>query len=307
MSNATIVIGSFIDDAQNYATLSGAGTITPIQASSEAATMPATNLSNSLPSIKWRSGTYAAGATIRIRMDIGSVSNRTVNAFCLYNHNLSSAAQYRLKAYASESERDADTDGTGAATWYDSSWTTVAAPASIGYGTGAYATYGYGGYPLEGWLRYQFIAKFLDTSIVARWWGLFVKDAGNTSGYLEAGRLLLSKYYSPSVNFEWGYSLDWVDPSKQIRTRGGALRSEFRTPYRRASVSYSWLDAYDLDFILEIERLIGRRGEILWTAYPNDDTVQGRRNIILGRLVEWDAVQRQRQGYSYKMVIEESI
>ena len=311
MSNAKLMIGSYVDDAQRVATLAGLGTITPIKtdsASDLTSTMPITNLARSLPSLKWRSyGTYTAGATYRIRLDTGGVNNRTVNAFSFYNHNLSLVGEYRLKGYSSEAERDADTAGSGTATYYDSGWLSAGTSPSIGYGTGAYATYGYGGYPLEDWQRYPFIALYLSSSIVTRWWAVFLKDSGNITGYLEAGRLLLSKYFEPSVNFEWGYSLTWQDPSRQIRTRGGALRSEYRTPYRQVEVAFSWLDDYDLDFILEIERLIGKRNEILWSAYPNEDTLQGRRNILLGRLSDWTPVGKQRQGYSYKMTIEESI
>lgn len=307
MSNGTLMIGSYIDDAETIAMQSGAGVITPLSSTSAVSTMPVTNLMNTMPSVKWRSGNYTAGNVIKLSIDIGSVNNRPVNAFALYNHNLTSAGQYRLKGYVDQVERDADINSSGTASKYDSGWVTAEEEASIGYGQGAYATYGYGGYPLAGWLRYKYIAQYLTNALTCRWWAVFIKDSGNTDGYIEAGRLLLTQYFQPSVNMDWGYSIDWVDPSKQIRTRGGSLRSEFRTPYRSVNVSYSWLSESDLNFILEIERLIGKRSEVLWSAYPNENTVQGRRNIILGRLSSWEPIQRQRQGYSFKMVIEESI
>lgn len=303
-ANARMMIGSWLDDATHYAP-----SATPIEASSEVSTMPDTNLLNTLASVKWRSGSYSAGGTINFKLDIGAVSNRSVNAFCWYNHNMSNGGSWRLKAYTTRADRDADTTGASSTgVKYDSGATAVATSPTVGYGTGAYATFGYGGYALTGWLRYKYVAHFMTTTPVsARWWRLFITDTTPETHYLECGRIMLGQYFEPSVNFEWGYSIDWVDQSQQIRTRGGALRAEFRTPFRRVQASFQWLDGYDVDWMLEIMRLIGRRGDVLWVAYPDEDTDMARRNIISGRLTDWTPVQRQRHGYQVNITIEESI
>lgn len=297
MANGRIIVASYVDDSS---------ATTPISASSEAATMPVTNLTNSLPSVKWRSGSYTAGNTIYISMDIGSIDNRTVNAFVFYNHNLSVSGQYRLKAYDSAANRDADT--TGASTTgeiYDSEWITALTPV-LGYGEGAYATFGYGGYSDEAW-QYQFTALYMSANVVTRYWRLFLKDTGNTDGYIDAGRLMLSYYFAPANNFDWGYTIDWVDPSEQIRTRGGALRSEYRSIYRRASITWSWLDEFEYGQLTEIKRVAGRRNEIFWSGFPESGTAHERRNMILGRMVEWSPTKKERQGYQVSLTIEESI
>lgn len=298
MSNALMVSGSYVDDSI---------AATPLAASSAATNFGVDNLLNTVPSFTWRTGAYTAGNVVYLTIDTGDVTERAVNAVVLYNHNLTNAGQYRLRAYTDATEMAADTTGDGTASVYGGSWLDVGDAPTIGYSSGDYGLFGYGGYGNTDWQRYKYLLVTLATPVYCQFWKLFLTDISNSDGYIEGGRLMVSRYYQPEVNFDWGYGFEWVDPSIQTRTRSGVMRTESRNPYRKVDVNYGWMS--DLDFVQvnEIERLTGKRKDVFWQAYPDDSSIMGNRNAFLGRLTNWRPLQRQRQGYQFGMTIEELI
>jgi hypothetical protein len=66
--------------------------------------------------------------------------------------------------------------------------------------------------------------------VQARSYIIYIQDAGNPDGYLQVSRLWMGRYQEFGVNPDFGATLQWVDPSEQIRTAGGTLRSDWNRP-----------------------------------------------------------------------------
>ena len=254
------------------------------------AALAVANLQDMQQQVVW-SSTSAAAQTITIPLSV----SRSINCVGLMNHNLSSDATIRVQGAS-----DAGFTSVLFDTTYD------ALDPSFGWGEFPWGMVGWGGYSSEGW-EYQFTVKWI-TLTVARYWRLIITDTTNADGYVQAGRLILGQYWTPHANMQWGYSLDWHDPSEVVRTRGGSWRSDNKTPYRVSSVHVRWLDVVEAAGVLEMERQRGRRGDVLLSAYPNEGTTRERRNTLLGVLRDWSPSTHDFYGYnSVSFSIEESV
>jgi len=261
-----------------------------LAATSQAGTYVVENLTNVQPGKIWRS-TSAAAQTIT--GDFGEEKRST--AFCLYAHNLSNDGSATVRVTLSNDSGHSDIV-------YD---TTVEATDPLyGWGEGPYGMEGYGGYTSEGWTQ-RFTVIWFDATVVARYFRCIITDTANAYGYVQAGRIKVGQHIDIPVVA--GYGMGWTEQTEMTRTRGGALRSDSRDPYRYANGTTAVLDKIQEGDLLEVFRSVGKRSDVLWSAFPDDNTAQTRRNTILGRLTDYGAAEIQQVGSTVTFSIEEGL
>lgn len=262
------------------------GTIT---ASSAAGSMTAAKLQNSQPSDVWRS----TNATVQTLS--GNLGNLlSVSAFCLYNHNLDSAATIRVELATDSGFTNKLRDETISLGALDE-----------GLGQGGLGTSGLGGFSGDSWQQTFTISWF--APVLVQYWRITLTNTGNADGYLQAGRLILGRYWSPTLNLSYGYRMGWREQTQQRRTRGGALRSDTRPAYRVATGLLQWMDASEESTILDVQFFRGKRKDLLFSGYPEDGTVLEQKHTILGRLTDYDDLERLESGRRWNFTIEESL
>lgn len=263
---------------------------TTLTVTSEAGSYSVSNLLNVQNGRIWRSTTDAAQT---ITGDFGEEKRST--AFCLYAHNLSNDGTASVRVTLSNDSGHTDQV-------YD---TTVEATDPLyGWGEGPYGMEGYGGYSSEGWAQ-PFTVIWFGSTIVARYFRCIITDTSNSYNYIQAGRIKVGQHIDvPVVS---GYGMGWTEQTEMTRTRGGALRSDSRDPYRYANATTAVLDKIQEGDLLEVFRSVGRRSDVLWSAFPDDNTAQTRRNTILGRLTDYGTANIQKVGSTITFSIEEGL
>lgn len=215
MGNPVIASPAFVD----------AATLT---AGSEAAGMEVEYLQTDQPSERWRS---AGLSNLYIEVDLGAA--QAINALILHDHNLTSAATWRIRGATSQANLTA-------APGYDTGATFI----SVWPATGRPVTAG-----AKGWAGPLFSMHWLldggPGAQTYRWWRIDLADAANPDGYVEAGRLIVDDAWQSSEAMEYDWSLTPLDDSPKERTEGGQI---YPTPRPR-----SWRLAFTLSFLDEDE------------------------------------------------------
>lgn len=209
-----------------------------LSADSEITTLPASNLQNMQPKRKWRT----TGLTPYLLLDLGT-SPPAANAMALIGHNLTGAATIRVRGKATSDVTTSPTVDTTAV----SAWPASGKPSDL-Y-----------------WPHYlSWVAWSNDVAL--RYWRIDIADAGNTDGYLQAGRLIFGRVWRPTVNFDLGgtpLGRDQLDV--QTRTDYGELFTERRnrSAPRRFALSITAANRDEvLDGIGEVQRLRGMWGDV---------------------------------------------
>jgi hypothetical protein len=261
-----------------------------LTATSTAGDYAVSNLTSTQPGKKWRS-TSAVAQTIT--GDLGE--DKRVNGFVLYAHNLSNDGSATVQLTLSNDSGHTDQV-------YDTS--IEATDPLYGWGEGPYGMEGYGGYSDEGWQQ-QFTTIWIATTKVARYFRVIITDTSNSDSYVEAGRIKLGQFVD--VRYRHGYDMGWSETTEITRTRGGALRSDNRPPYRFANVTTAVLDKINEGDLLEVFRAVGKRDDVVWSAFPNANTAQERRNTLLGRLVDYSSAAIESVGSEITFNLEEGL
>lgn len=172
------------------------GTITT---GNEIATMPASNLQNQQPSVRWRSSGLS---NLWVRDDLGTARAVTVVALCSHN-------------------------ATAAATWQVRASTDSSPETSPDYNSGSLNMFPGGVKPSDVPLRTHF-DTFLLLSSAQTWrnWRVDVTDAANPSGYFEAGRIVIGS--ALSLVIEYGFSRAYDVADIATRTAMGGFVGEAR-------------------------------------------------------------------------------
>lgn len=227
-----------------------------------AATLPVTNLQDQTRTRVWRS-TSIAQQVISFNWSSGV----SLSAFSLVRHNLSPSATIRLRIWNSENQ-------TGTVL-YDSG--TVALGTSLPWGIFVWGVDPWGGGNIfSGW-AYSFTTLWFATVIAARSGSLVIDDAGNAEGYIQASRLFLGPYFSPSINAgDGGLKIGWAESSNQQRTDGGSLRTDGILPNRRISFRLAHLPEVERIQLFEIARVVGLRRDFFLSIFPEDGTATER-------------------------------
>jgi hypothetical protein len=182
--------------------------------------------------------------------------SRAVSAFSLYKHNLSGAATVRLRLYS---------DIAMTTQIYDSTAITIGT--GIAWGTFGWGAVAWAGNGFESWPASYYTMWFSLVANVAAF-RVDISDVGNADGFLEAGRIYMGTYWSPSTDFSYGFDMVWKEQSRQFRTDGGSLRTEGYTPYRSFTVDLNHLSSSDRTALSDMLRKIGMRGDIFVSFFP---------------------------------------
>lgn len=241
MSNLRIIESSLSDSA----TLSDGN-------SNISSSMPVANLQNSLREYYTRTTNLSD-----MIINVDFAADQVVSAVHLGRCNLSSAATWRIQCYDAASQSGNIV--------YDSAAIDFIVPLTFGeldWGVDAF-----GAAAMEDWA--QRFATHWFSAVAVRSMKITISDSANADGYLQAGRLFIGRYFSPSTNCDWGASLLWHDRSEQYRTAGGSLRTENRDSYRELSFNLSWLDDGEATRLLNMQKTNGKRGDYFISFYPS--------------------------------------
>ena len=237
-----------------------------LTASSAAAGLPVTNLQTEQKGFVWRS--TSTTATITAIWSTAKTLNGVILPFC----NLSSTATIIIRVYTNASDTTPvfSTGALSAGAYTPSDlWSGFSAPAGVNaysYGGGTYAR------------------RWFNTSVGQKL-EIVISDSANTSGYIEASRLVCGQYWAPTYNTSFGVSIGYVDNSVQSRTEAGNLITSINAMHRTLTFSLDWLTDADRVRLLSILRGNGLRKPIFVSIFPDDSDVTKEQNYqIYGKL-----------------------
>lgn len=259
------------------------------------ATLPVSNLADRQPSRIARSlGTHPAGTVVTV--DFGE--RQLVRFVALIHHNLTQSGRWRIRLGNTPDLADLLHDSGNFDIW----------PAAFPFGVGAWGEFNWGGRfdPDEVETYGAQAIHAIDQPVRARYLRLDLADEINPAGYLQAGRLVAGPAWQPSVNFQYGWSIEQVDESEIKRSRGGQVFVNARPRFRRLRFVIDHLEKDEMfAHAYELERLKGKGGDIMVIADP-DDRTHAHRHTIYGALAESAPIINGQPGrYSRRFVVEE--
>ncbi|MBI9080828.1 MAG: hypothetical protein JEY79_13955 [Pseudodesulfovibrio sp.] len=197
-------------------------------------------------------------------IDIDFAKPTLCSALGLVEHNLSSSATVKIQAFSDAARTDE----------VYSKEINLYEPI-IGWGESGWGNVGWGGYPDEEDLEfYPRVTQtfFLDESLVYLYWRVSF-DNGDDEFFL--GRMFLCNHWEASVNLSHGFSLELVDPSNTVESRGGQFWTDVREQY--------YLAQFDLKAIQDTE---------IWGRFLNLSKHCGVRKDFIVRLIDLHEKQR---------------
>lgn len=205
-----------------------------ISATSEVASLPASNLLDAQRSQVWRS-TSGADQSIDITLAAGEVT--PIGAVALVDHNLTPGGSIRLQGWSDAIAGSAQTVDVTVEPW----------AAFYGYGVGQYGVGGYGGTPNQGTrtlLRPIVFIPLPDFS-QDRYWRITLSDS--SLSYHQAGRIYLGGVWQPKVNISRGWTLRREGRTRKIETRGGQAYGNKSAGRVSIECRLDWLSPADRD------------------------------------------------------------
>lgn len=244
---------------------------TTLSASTTAGALVAANLLTDEKADVWRATGTSATLT--------GTTATAESAACVHLPfcNLSPTATIRVRLYS-------DTAGTSqvldtgtvlacpAAAIALRGWTALQAASAYAYGGGAHARIWFAS---TLWKRYV----------------IDIVDTNNLQGYIEAARLVIGPYWTPTFNAEYGAGLLPVDSTTNYRTEAGSLKSDGGTYSWKVSLNLPALVPADRTAAINILRANGKRWPLLLSLFPqNADLELERDNTVWGKLTELSAL-----------------
>lgn len=241
--------------------------------SSTAGTLVASNLLTEIKSQVWRSTSTTASITATW------AAGYLVGGVWLPFTNLTSAATIRVRVY---------TEVADVSPAFDSG-TVFACPALAlglwGWGSTPLGVnaYSYGGGTYGGvWLSTPTTGKKVVIDLV---------DSSNTSGYVEAGRLVVGSYWEGSKGADYGASLSAVDTSKQLRNDAGDLMTDRGTVHRHEAIPLTTLSPTERTTLWNMLVGNGMFRPVFFSLYPeNADTGLEQSHMLYGKMTDSPAV-----------------
>lgn len=235
-------------------------------ASSTAGSLNANNLLSETKSKVWRS--TSTSATLTVEWDTAEFVGVVALPFC----NFTATATMRVRGYESKT----DTEPT-----FDTSDVLCCAYPPLGLwdwgtmplGVNSYA-YGGGAYAVV-WFPITPVEKL----------AIDITDTANTSGYVEASRLVTGAYWSPENGVNYGARITPADMSKHERTDSGDLKTDRGAMYKALTVDLSMMPAGDRNRLWDIVRGNGMTKPIFFSLRPeSDDPAEEQMYQIYGKL-----------------------
>ena len=267
---------------QNLADL----TTTTITATTTAGVTTTDNLKKDAKSLIWRSTTTSATLTVAFN------ATKTIRGVVLPFTNLTATASVTITP----------TGGTGTTpitgllacpykqtdSW-DSSYLPQGAN-SYAYGSGTYA---------RAWFPVAQTCTGLTITIT---------DTNNTAGYIEASRLIIGDYWTPTYNTSFGLTSAVKSLSSSSRTESGDLVTNRGIQYNSMSFDLTWLTPADRLVFMKIIKSNGINKPLLISLFPDasEDFDKEQTFQIYGKLTQVpDLTHPMYTMYSSKIEIEE--
>jgi hypothetical protein len=167
-------------------------------------------------------------------------------------------------------------------------WTAAQAASAYSYGGGAYADV------------YVPPTNALAISVD-------IADAANLQGYVEAARLVVGSYWSPTYNASLGASVSQVDSSRHYRSDAGELLTDAGSRYRSMQLDLNNMPASDRKAFMSILRGAGKANPVHINLFPESPDLELERDHTLyGKLSDLSAMKiTQYNAYSSSLEIEE--
>lgn len=217
-------------------------------AGSQVATLPVANLQDYQPKKVWRSGGTTDYVTAVFAAPVAA------NMLALVGHNLSAAGVIRVRGAASLA-------GTTSSPPVDTGW--VSAWPNTGKPTSA------------NWASYLSPVLWANDAEY-QYWRVDIADPSAARSFIQAGRLMIGRYWQPSINFDLGGTpLGFDQQDVQVATDYGQTFTDRRTRSapRLFALTMSAGDKREvLDGIAEIQRLRGMWGDVVCLLDPNATT-----------------------------------
>ena len=266
---------------------------------SDSATLTATGFVGSLPvtnlQLEGRSlvarTNNAAGPVVILGDWTGGQS---VAAACLYRHNLTGGATWRVELFSGAAQSGTRVYDSGA----------VLALAALGWGEFAWGAVPWGQFAMLGWDSPYSVMWF--TGVTAMSFRITLTDVGNTAGYIQAKRLILGAYVEPQFNAAYKMALTWQDSSRQFRTGAGSLRTENESTWRRLEARIDALSDAERATLFEVSRAVGLRREVFVSVYPTATDANSRDFSMLCKYIQVPTQTAESHGrFAQSFVFEE--
>lgn len=243
-----------------------------VVASTTAGALTTANLKSDYKSEVWRS--TAASATLTIQWATAELAGMLALPFC----NLTSTATFRVRCYAVATDPTPAVDKTATAcpgAQFDSFFWGSEPLGVNAYSYGG-ASYGCIWFPVGTYQK--IVLDITDSSL---------------SGYVEASRLVIGTYWSPTYTAEAGASINIVDNSKQERTDAGDLRTDRGTVSKSLSFDLNFLTQADRNSLFNILRGNGMYKPVYVSLIPEstDDQVGEQIFQVYGKLSKSGALK----------------
>lgn len=283
-----------------------ADTATTITASSAAAGTPVTNLLKDAKGSVWRSTSTSAG----LKVDLGT--SQTIGGVILPFTNIPGAS-------ATITVRGFDTDPT-----LTSTTATVVAPATtlftqttvccpwntLGLSTGAPNTYAYGGGTCARvWLTAA--NQLIPARYITIHFSAINTGAAVAATYIEASRLIIGRYWSPTYNTGYGMTATVRDLSTHERTESGDLVTQRGPRFNSLSFDLSWLSPTDRIQMTKLLLGNGISKPIFVSLFPDNGSTatayeMERAHQIYGKLMQTPGISYHTLDmYSSQLELEE--
>lgn len=244
------------------------GDAATITASSEA--LPATRVQDPRPGRVWRATGYTSES---LNFDMGASTNMTHGA--VGNHNLNVLGTIRCEV--------SDVSDFSAKL-YDS--TVEAWPPVSGFGSDGFGL-SLGGYPILTTFADYRPFNFFDFggTLTARYVRYTFTSAAS-SGNIQVGRVFVGLGYQPEINFAYGWSSEWADPSELVETEASFFIIR-RQKYRVLRVSLDHIPQTEaLSALDDLKRIVGKSRDIWVVLFPSSDRPTQYRTSIYGIPIE---------------------
>lgn len=203
------------------------------------------NLKDRFLKKKWRS----TGLSNQwVKFDLGS--SKLVDIFTFFSNNFTTAATVKLYGHAT------DLGNT------ESAWST--------------ATYQSGSIT-----NFDQNAAYVSPNVTLRWWLLAITDAGNSSGYVELGRVFGGQALSPTQNFNENLTEQHIDPSEQYWTIGGHAYSVQRERYKVFGIEFMDMNRTNQQFLRDFWNAVHKTEPFVVALDPTNEPVNQTRYCML--------------------------
>ncbi|WP_445490175.1 hypothetical protein [Rhodopseudomonas sp. RCAM05734] len=133
---------------------------------------------------------------------------------------------------------------------------------------------------------------FLTFTELRRVTARFVRVDVTSTTICSGGRLFIGALETFGINFAWGWTRKWVDPSDRKKTEGGQTVINRRQRYRIFAVSFEALtDAEANGFTDDIDRINGLTDDVLFVPVPDSSNLE--RDSIWGLMTDLSPVAQQ--------------